>query len=62
MALPPTAGCCFFSNSAYVKIFHNDELKYSYFDWKNEDLSDEMKKKNDCLKRWTCEQGVMLAI
>lgn len=34
-----------FSNSAYVKIFQNDELKYSYFDWKNEDLSDEMKKK-----------------
>lgn len=49
MALPPTAGCFFFSNSAYVKIFQNDELKYSYFDWKNEDLSDEMKKKNDCL-------------
>lgn len=45
MALPPTAGCFSFSNSAYVKIFHNDELKYSYFDWKNEDLSDEMKKK-----------------
>lgn len=35
----------FFSNSAYVIIIHNDELKYSYFDWKNEDLLDEMKKK-----------------
>lgn len=34
-----------FSNSAHVKIFQNDELKYSYFDWKNEDLLDEMKKK-----------------
>lgn len=33
----------FFSNSAHVIIFHNDELKYSYFDWKNEDLLDEMK-------------------
>lgn len=39
MALPPTAGCFFFSNSAYVIIIHNDELKYSYFDWKNEDLA-----------------------
>lgn len=28
-----------------MKIIYNDELKYFYFDWKNEDLLDEMKKK-----------------
>lgn len=33
----------FFLNLVYVKIFYNDELKYFYFDWKNEDLLDEMK-------------------
>lgn len=33
----------FFFQTQPVIIIHNDELKYSYFDWKNEDLLDEMK-------------------
>lgn len=51
MVLLLIVGCFFFLNLVYVIIFYNDELKYFYFDWKNEDLLDEMKKKKDCLKR-----------
>lgn len=36
-------GFFFLLNLVYVIIFYNDELKYFYFDWKNEDLLDEMK-------------------
>lgn len=60
MAYPhDTTNCSFFFKlSLNVIIFHDHELKYSYFDWKNQDLRDE-REKNDWLHRWTREEGVM---